>query len=277
MARRRRYTFDEKKVQRYIAEGRGRGSGAEYKPWLQYQDLSSIGRSHRVPGYKTQRVHHLFSDGEWKCFLTLQVDPMVTDIREQFPLDRMATWRCARELGFKHPITTDGTPYVMTIDFMVTRRVGDRFVNQPLTFKYDPMELTPRENELLAIQHRFFEQNNMTLRVIDENFFNDRIVKNVDRVQAHFDISNFAFVKLVNVSEIARAIQQAIKSAAPMSILEMCRLLASHFLTHPQTVFAVVLHLLSREILETDYALADDLQRYPLAAISVVETEREVR
>lgn len=274
MARRRRYTFDEKKVQQYIADGRGTGSGADYQPWLQYHDLSSIGRSHRVPGYKTQRVHHLFSDGEWKCFLTLQVDPMVSDIREQFPLDRMATWRCARELGFKHPITTDGTPYVMTIDFMVTRRVGDRFVNQPLTFKYDPLDLTPRENELFAIQHRFFEQNNMTLRVIDASFFNDRVVKNADRVQAHFDISNFAFVKSVNVPDIARAIQQAIKSAAPISLLEMCRLLASHFSTQSQNVFAVVLHLFSREILETDYALADGLERYPLAAISVVDAER---
>jgi hypothetical protein len=268
---RRRYTFDEKKVQRYIAEGRGTGTGADYQPWLQYQDLSSIGRSHRVRGHKTQRVHHLFSDGEWKCFLTLQVDPKVSDIREQFPLDRMVTSRCARELGLRHPITTDGTPYVMTIDFLVTRRVGDKFVNQPLTFKYDTQDLTPRDNELLAIQHRFFEQHNMTLRVIDESFFNARVVKNVDPVQAHFDISNLAFAKLVNVPEIARAIRQGIKSAASMSLLELCRLLATHFSTKPQIVFAVVLHMFSRELLETDYALADGLERYPLAAISVVE------
>lgn len=270
---RRRYTFDEKKVQQYIAEGRGRGSGADYIPWLKYQDLSSIGRSHRVRGIKTHRVHHLFSDGEWKSFLTLQADPKVADIREQFPLDRMVTWRCARELGFRHPITTDGTPYVMTIDFMVTRRLGDRLVNQPLTFKYDPQVLTSREKELLAIQHRFFEQHNMTLRVIDESFFNARIVKNVDSVQAHFDISNLAFTTLVNVPDIAKAIRRGINSAASMSLLELCRLLATHFTTKPQVVFAVALHLFSRDMLETDYALADGLERYPLAAISVVEPE----
>ncbi|MFN4350783.1 MAG: TnsA endonuclease N-terminal domain-containing protein [Hylemonella sp.] len=270
---RRRYSFDEKKVQDYIAAGRGKGSGADYQPWLQYQDLSSIGRSHRLFGAKTQRVHHLFSDGEWKCFLTLQVDPMVSDIREQFPLDRMATWRCARELGLKHPITTDGTPYVMTIDFMVTRRVGDRFVHQPLTFKYDTEDLTKRDEELLAIQHRFFEQHNMTLRVIDQSFFNARIVNNVDRVQAHFDISNLAFARDVNVPEIARALQRGVLSQASMSLLELCRLVATHFGTEPQVVFAVALHLFSREILQTDYALADGLERYPLVAISVVEQE----
>lgn len=266
---RRRYEFDEKKVQRYIAEGRGKGSGPDYKPWLQYQDLSSIGRSHRIRGIKTQRIHHFFSDGEWKCFLTLQFDTKVTDIREQYPLDRLATWRCAKELGFKHPITTDGTPYVMTIDFMVTRRVGDRFVNQPLTFKYNSLELTPRDNELLAIQHSFFEQHNMTLRVIDESFFNDRIVKNVDPVQAHFDISNLAFAKEVKVQAIAHAIKKAIKTASPISLLELCRALAPHFSTQPQVVFAVTLHMLCHGILETDYALADGLERYPLAAISV--------
>lgn len=268
---RRRYVFDEKKVQRYIAEGRGTGSGADYKPWLQYQDLSSIGRSHRIYGIKTKRVHHLFSDGEWKCFLTLQFDPKVSDIREQFPLDRLATWRCAQELGIKHPVTTDGTPYVMTIDFMVTRRVGDRFVNQPLTFKYNLEELSSRDKELLAIQHRFFEQHNLTLRVIDESFFNDRIVKNVDPVQAHFDISNHAFVKAVSVAGIAQALQQGVATASPMSLLELCRALASRFSTSAQVVFAVALHLFSRGILETDYALADGLERYPLAAISVVQ------
>lgn len=272
---RRRYTFGEKKVQRYIAEGRGRGSGDKYIPWLKFADLSSIGRSHRVWGFKTKRVHHFFSDGEWKCFLTLQVDSNVTDIREQFPLDRMATWRCARELGFKHPINTDGTPYVMTIDFMVTRRVGDRFVNQPLTFKYDPTDLTPRENELLKIQHRFFESHNMTLRVIDESFFSARIVKNVDPVLAHFDISNLEFVKHVKVSDIAQAIRLGVQSKAQMSLLELCSVLATRFVTTPSIVFSVALHLLSRQILQTDYALADGLERYPLAAISAVEVEQE--
>lgn len=272
---RRRYTFDEKKVQQYIAEGRGRGSGDNYIPWLKFADLSSIGRSHRVWGFKTKRVHHFFSDGEWKCFLTLQVDSNVTDIREQFPLDRMATWRCACELGFKHPINTDGTPYVMTIDFMVTRRVGDKFVYQPLTFKYDPTDLTPRENELLKIQHRFFESHNMTLRVIDESFFSGRIVKNVDPVLAHFEIFNLEFVKHVKVSEIARAIRRGVQSKAQMSLLELCKLLAPRFATTPSIVFSVALHLFSRQFLQTDYALADGLERYPLAAISVVEAEQE--
>lgn len=271
MARRRRYSFDEKKVQQYIAEGRGRGSGANYIPWLKYQDLSSIGRSHRPRGTKTGRVHHFFSDGEWKCFLTLEVDPSVSDIREQFPLDRIATWRLALEMGLKHPTTTDGTPYVMTIDFMVTRRIGDRFVNQPLTFKYDPVMLTPREKELIAIQHRFFEQHNMTMRVIDQSFFDDRVVKNIDPVLAHYNIAHLTVSKEVHVPDVARAIRYGVQSAATKTLLELCRLIARHFATSAQNVFAVVLHLFCHGVLTTDFAMAEGLERYPLAAISVTD------
>ena len=60
---RRRYVFDEARVQRFLAEGRGTGDGPHYRPWLQVQDVSSMGRSHRPFGIKTQRVHHLLSDG----------------------------------------------------------------------------------------------------------------------------------------------------------------------------------------------------------------------
>lgn len=115
---RRKYQFTEAKVRKYLAEGRGTGDGANYKPWLTVYDLPSRGRSHRIYGIKTGRVHHLLSDGEWKSFLRFEFDDSVLDIREQFPLDRRQTMRVARDLGYAHPITTDGTPYVMTIDFL---------------------------------------------------------------------------------------------------------------------------------------------------------------
>src|SRR5690606_37259439 len=136
---RRKYQFSEAKVQKYIKEGRGAGDGASYRPWLTVYDLPSRGRSHRVFGIKTRRVHHLLSDGEWKSFLRFEFDDTVLDIREQFPLDRRQTMRAARELGYQHPITTDGTPYVMTIDFLLTRRLGDQLVLEPLSFKYNPV------------------------------------------------------------------------------------------------------------------------------------------
>lgn len=72
---RRRYAFDEAKVQRFIAEGRGAGTRSDYVPWLKITDVPSIGRSRRLFSPKTGRIHHLLSDGEWKTFLKEEADP----------------------------------------------------------------------------------------------------------------------------------------------------------------------------------------------------------
>jgi hypothetical protein len=150
-----RYVFDEARVQRFIAEGRGNGQGPAYRPWLQIQDVPSTGRSHRPHGIKSQRVHHLLSDGEWKCFLKLEGTPSVVDIQEQFPMDRLETHNIARRLGFRHPRTLDGTPYVMTLDFLVSETVPGGLRTVPFTFKYDPETLSLRQQELMAITHEF--------------------------------------------------------------------------------------------------------------------------
>ena len=47
---RRRYAFDEGKIARFQKEGRGRGRGTSYKPWLTIQDVASHGRSQWVIG-----------------------------------------------------------------------------------------------------------------------------------------------------------------------------------------------------------------------------------
>lgn len=68
----RRYGFDEAKIQRYFAEGRGTGNLAAYKPWLTIQDVPSSGRVSRISGWKTARIHHLLSDGETGLFLMFE-------------------------------------------------------------------------------------------------------------------------------------------------------------------------------------------------------------
>jgi hypothetical protein len=97
---RRRTSFDEAKIARFLKEGRGAGRGSEYKPWLTTQDVPSSGREHRVFCRKTDRIHHLLSDGEWRLFLHLEWCDGVQDIREQFPLNRDETGLCFRlEVG----------------------------------------------------------------------------------------------------------------------------------------------------------------------------------
>ncbi|TDR80675.1 hypothetical protein [Paludibacterium purpuratum] len=99
----RRYDFDESKVQRYLAEGCGVGRLASYKPWLTVHDVPSSGRVSRIQGWHTGRIHHLLSDGETGLFLLFDWEDNVSDIREQFPLDRGVTRQIAVEIGVPHP------------------------------------------------------------------------------------------------------------------------------------------------------------------------------
>lgn len=72
--------------------------------------------------------------GSGKPFSRFEADRSAVDIREQFPLDRRQTYRVAQDLGFKHPVTTSGTPYVLTIDFLITRRIRDNYRLEPYRF-----------------------------------------------------------------------------------------------------------------------------------------------
>lgn len=122
----RRYSFDEDKLARFLKEGRGQGIGKDYRPWLTVQDVSSLGRSSRIHSRKTDREHHLLSDIETALFLLLDWSDSVTDIHEQFPLDRDATQCIAADMGVRHPADTQSrTDIVMTTDFVVNVRAGD--------------------------------------------------------------------------------------------------------------------------------------------------------
>jgi len=96
---RRKYSVDEALIARYRKEGRGTGIGFDYLPWLEIGDVPSQGRSHRLRGAKTGRVHHFLSDIEVALFYVLDWHDAVSDIREQFPLDRDETQEIARQLG----------------------------------------------------------------------------------------------------------------------------------------------------------------------------------
>jgi len=76
---RRKYSVDEALIARYLKEGRGTGFGADYKPWLKIYDVPSLGRSHRLRGIKTGRVHHFLSDIEANLFYLLDWHDAVVD------------------------------------------------------------------------------------------------------------------------------------------------------------------------------------------------------
>ena len=142
-------------MRRWIREGRGSGHGTEYRPWLQVQDVLSIGHAHKVSGLKIRRTHHVFSDLEASCLTLLEFEREVLDIREQFPLlPTDLTKRAAKMLHLRHPVYL-GTRslQVMTTDFCVdTKANGQPNGEIAIAVKYSQDLCDPRTRELLSIE-----------------------------------------------------------------------------------------------------------------------------
>lgn len=152
----RRRRKDLTKIDDAIAEGRGQGFGAAYRPWLTVRDVPSLGVSSRVRGRLTDRVHHLLSNLERDVFRFLEWDPRTIDLREQFPLLPLAeTQILAEHLRVRHPAVR-GESCVMTTDFVVSRQTGDGTSTHAIAVKTASELGKSRVLEKLAIEASYW-------------------------------------------------------------------------------------------------------------------------
>ena len=176
----RKYEFDEQKLARFKKEGRGEGHGIDYKPWLTIQDVPSKGRSSRIPSSKVPREHHLLSDNERGIFLLLDWSDDVLDVREQFPLDRDITRRIAKEMGVAHPMDPrTRTDIVMTTDFLVDKRVGNKVIEIARSVKSKTDLDDPRTIEKQEIERRYWELKNIDWRMYIDTDIPEKRVENL--------------------------------------------------------------------------------------------------
>jgi hypothetical protein len=161
----RKYEWNERKIKRFQKEGRGKGAGESYKPWLTVRDLSSVGRSIRVPGRVVDRIHHLLSDHERRAFLVYDYADSVSDIREQYPLDREETKAIAKEAGIVHPADSDCL-LVQTTDLLVTLLDQDGGkINLARSIKPAEHLRDQRTLEKLELERRYWERHGVDWRM----------------------------------------------------------------------------------------------------------------
>lgn len=159
----RRPDWDYQHYLRYLKEGRGQGTGSEYKPWIYIHDFPSRGVSARIPGRTTGRIHHLLSRHEEYYFYILDAAPDVLDIREQFPLRLSETMEIARRLNIKHPWKGD-FPFVMTTDFLITRPDG----LYARTIKCSGELDNPRIIEKFSIEQAYWNTRGIDWKIVTE-------------------------------------------------------------------------------------------------------------
>lgn len=182
MGRHQKWT--EEKIRERTRAGYGTGFGASYRPWLEIGDLSSSGRSRRVWGLKTGRVHHLFSDVEHNIFIAAEWSRTTLDIREQYPLDRELTQSIAHDLKIRHP-HYPGThvPTVMTVDFLLTVGVPDGETYVALNAKRDEEAEDVTSLEKLEIQRTYFETLGIEHHLIYHSQIPAQSVSNIDWIR----------------------------------------------------------------------------------------------
>ncbi|MGH9841728.1 MAG: TnsA endonuclease N-terminal domain-containing protein [Blastocatellia bacterium] len=192
MAKRNR-NINERVIKRRLKEGRGQGRGADYQPWLHIQDVPSRGLATRIKGWKTSRCHHFLSKLECEYFYVLEWSPIVSDIREQYPLELAETQAIAERLGVAHP-TDPRTrqPIVMTTDFVNTINQTGKLIDQARSIKYSQDLSSDRTLEKLEIERLYWSERKIDWGIVTEHEVEPILAANVSWVHPYRETTAFS-------------------------------------------------------------------------------------
>ena len=149
-------TISAKALKALFDKGVGRGSGAEYLPWLHTSNTNSIGRSGKYDCPLTDRRRDFLSDGEERLVYSALRDLQVTDARENYPLAIGLTAQIAAALGIAHISSTGPgkplTPY--TTDLLLTRKTPPIYV--ALSWRERSALAHPEQNNSLLVEYVYW-------------------------------------------------------------------------------------------------------------------------
>jgi hypothetical protein len=238
-----------------IKQGHGAGEGQDYKPWLTVRDFASLGRVHRVWGWKANRIHHLFSDLELKVFLHFLWPESVKDQREQFPLLPLEeTIEIAKEMGVRHP-TDPRTkhPIVMTTDIVLTVEPGLEKTYRPFTVKYMKDLGKLRTIEKLEIERRYWATpyRNLKLKIMTEQQVSSEFVASMLWVLPFYEVTALYPLTELEIRRAASVLTQLLlhEDVSLRIVAQKCdRILR----LEKGTSLAVVRHLIARRYWDVD-------------------------
>jgi hypothetical protein len=183
-------TNGSRAIERRLAEGRGQGRGADYKPWIEIHDLASRGQANRVKSPLNGRTCHLHSQLEFDWFYTFHALPGLKDLREQYPLLELEeTLAIADQLAIVHPTDPKShEPCVATTDFLLTIHDGLREVDTAIAIKPAVDLASQRVLEKLEIERVYWLARKIDWRILTDKELPRPVVKNMKWLHPHIDL-----------------------------------------------------------------------------------------
>jgi hypothetical protein len=250
--------WTEEKIARYYAEGRGSGELSNYKPWLTIQDFPSKGRVHRIKGWKTNRVHHFFSDIERNYFYLLDWADDVIDIREQYPLNREKTVKIAEKKQIDHSVDLiTRTPIVYTTDFLITVRLGDKIIHKARTTKPRQELEDKRVIEKFEIERQYWADEGIDWSIVTELELPKEMCNNISWVHGYYYMEEDI--------DFALTLFDFIKDK-DMSILSSLKLFDKHYACEAGTAISLFRYLIAQKYIGLCMDKPLDL-RVPLSSL----------
>ncbi|MBB6215104.1 hypothetical protein HNQ80_001193 [Anaerosolibacter carboniphilus] len=204
--------WNEEKFKRFLKEGRGQGTGVDYNPWWKINDYPSLGRATRVFSWKSNRIHHFFSDIQTKYFYLLDWQDIVLDIREHFPLiDIDETIKQKEDLNFDmFKDKETGTPYVITTTFLVTIKNNNDSKPQYIarTVKsYTELE-KKKTLERMEIEKRYWEYKGIDWGIVTQKEIPAVFAKNVEWVHSSLYSYNERGLTKENIADLSNILKE---------------------------------------------------------------------
>lgn len=152
-----------------------------YKPFITVRQVRKVGRRYWGLCPIQHHHNHLLSDGEYRAYRKLMLDPTCVEVLEQYPLDLDETLNIAIALNLIHPRNyRNNLAYIMTTDFLVTYRPRNNHEFKiAYTFKYfddiyvedehgNIMRQNARTWQKFEIEMQYWQRRNIGYKVITE-------------------------------------------------------------------------------------------------------------
>lgn len=269
---RRRYTIDAKRADKFRKEGRGEGYGAEYQPWLTIRDVPSQGRSHRLFGLSTGRIHHFLSDLEHDLFLLLDWQRSTIDLREQFPLNVHDTQDIAGRLHIRHPKAPRTTqPMVMTTDLVVDRHGTRGHETCAYAVKTAEDLEKPRTLQKLQIEWQYWQERRTPWSIVTRAELPQQLISNIAWVHSYFRPDGFEDRLL----ELIPIYLTELAAHSHVSLRGFCTSRDQHHGLQPGSSLMLMRHLLATRQVTCDMESLVLNDQLPLSALIVERRDQQ--